>query len=61
MLPKINCTFYLGTNMAPLTLLNSLILCSLMMCSDPADLRQRAEWDGASGTSRRELLTVLHR
>jgi hypothetical protein len=34
---------------------------SLMMCSDPADLRQRADWDGASGTSRRELLTALHR
>jgi hypothetical protein len=42
-------------------LLNLLVLCSLMMCSDPADLRQRAEWDGASGTSRRELLTVLQR
>ncbi|KZT09725.1 WD40 repeat-like protein [Laetiporus sulphureus 93-53] len=34
-------------------------LSSLMMCSDPDDLRQRAEWDGASGNSRRRLLMNL--
>ena len=31
------------------------------MCSDPEDLRRRASWDGASGTSRRTLLTELQR
>ncbi|KAG2077940.1 WD40 repeat-like protein [Suillus decipiens] len=34
-------------------------LSSLMMCSDPQDLRRRASWDGASGTSRRQLLDDL--
>ncbi|KZT71398.1 WD40 repeat-like protein [Daedalea quercina L-15889] len=34
-------------------------LSSLMMCSDPEDLRQRARWDGASGHSRRRLLGSL--
>ncbi|KAH9833011.1 WD40 repeat-like protein [Rhodofomes roseus] len=36
-------------------------LSSLMMCSDPEDLRQRAGWDGASGHSRRRLLGNLQR
>ncbi|KAI0724985.1 WD40 repeat-like protein [Fomitopsis betulina] len=36
-------------------------LSSLMMCSDPEDLRQRAGWDGASGHSRRRLLGELQR
>ncbi|GLB34733.1 putative WD40 repeat-like protein [Lyophyllum shimeji] len=36
-------------------------LSSLMMCSEPEDLRQRAGWDGASGTSRRQLLNNLQR
>ncbi|EPQ57967.1 WD40 repeat-like protein [Gloeophyllum trabeum ATCC 11539] len=36
-------------------------LSSLMMCSDAADLRQRAGWDGALGTSRRRLLSNLQR
>ncbi|KZT26589.1 WD40 repeat-like protein [Neolentinus lepideus HHB14362 ss-1] len=36
-------------------------LSSLMMCTDAADLRQRAGWDGASGSSRRRLLTNLQR
>ncbi|TFK54698.1 WD40 repeat-like protein [Heliocybe sulcata] len=36
-------------------------LSSLMMCTDAADLRQRAGWDGASGTSRRRLLANLQR
>ncbi|KAI0748620.1 WD40 repeat-like protein [Daedaleopsis nitida] len=31
-------------------------LSSLMMCSDPEDLRQQIGWDGAGGTSRRRLL-----
>lgn len=31
------------------------------MCSDPEDLRQRAGWDGASGSSRQRLLANLHR
>lgn len=35
------------------------VLSSLMMCSDPEDLRRRASWDGASGTSRRQLLDDL--
>jgi WD40 repeat protein len=30
------------------------------MCSEPEDLRQRAGWDGASGSSRRQLLDTLH-
>ena len=30
------------------------------MCADPGDLRRRAGWDGASGTSRRQLLDALH-
>lgn len=34
---------------------------SLIMCSDPEDLRRRASWDGASGTSRRVLLSELQR
>ncbi|OCH88195.1 WD40 repeat-like protein [Obba rivulosa] len=34
-------------------------LSSLMMCSDPEDLRQRAGWDGAAGSSRRRLLVNL--
>ncbi|KAJ7709607.1 WD40 repeat-like protein [Mycena rosella] len=36
-------------------------LSSLMMCSEPEDLRQRAGWDGAAGHSRRILLDNLHR
>ncbi|KAJ7085797.1 WD40 repeat-like protein [Mycena belliarum] len=36
-------------------------LSSLMMCSEPEDLRRRAEWDGAAGQSRRILLNDLHR
>ncbi|KAI9061512.1 WD40 repeat-like protein [Trametes sanguinea] len=36
-------------------------LSSLMMCSDPADLRQQVGWDGASGSSRRRLLMDLQR
>jgi WD repeat-containing protein 26 len=31
------------------------------MCSDPEDLRQRAGWDGAFGTSRLKLLANLQR
>ncbi|KAI0273432.1 WD40 repeat-like protein [Gloeopeniophorella convolvens] len=34
-------------------------LSSLIMCSDAADLRQRAGWDGAHGSSRRRLLVDL--
>ncbi|KAL0577932.1 hypothetical protein V5O48_004039 [Marasmius crinis-equi] len=34
-------------------------LTSLIMCSDPEDVRQRAGWDGASGTSRHQLLNDL--
>ncbi|KAF8844876.1 WD40 repeat-like protein [Paxillus ammoniavirescens] len=34
-------------------------LSSLIMCSDPDDLRRRASWDGASGTSRQALLSDL--
>ncbi|KAJ7444832.1 WD40-repeat-containing domain protein [Mycena latifolia] len=37
------------------------LLSSLMMCSEPEDLRQRAGWDGALGQSRRILLDNLHR
>ncbi|KAI0797559.1 WD40 repeat-like protein [Abortiporus biennis] len=36
-------------------------LSSLLMCSDPSDLRQRAGWDGISGSSRRKLLMNLQR
>ncbi|KIM79679.1 hypothetical protein PILCRDRAFT_74055 [Piloderma croceum F 1598] len=53
----------LRNELAPLNVAQDQLhfLSGLMMCSDPTDLRQRAEWDGASGTSRRELLTVLQR
>ncbi|KAI0332631.1 WD40 repeat-like protein [Cubamyces sp. BRFM 1775] len=36
-------------------------LSSLMMCSDPVDLRHQVGWDGANGTSRRRLLMDLQR
>ncbi|KAI0780438.1 WD40 repeat-like protein [Trametes elegans] len=36
-------------------------LSSLMMCSDPQDLRHQVGWDGAGGTSRRRLLMDLQR
>ncbi|KAI0371689.1 WD40 repeat-like protein [Pilatotrama ljubarskyi] len=36
-------------------------LSSLMMCSDPAELRHQVGWDGAGGTSRRRLLMDLQR
>lgn len=36
-------------------------LSSLLMCTDPADLRARAAWDGAAGNSRRQLLVDLQR
>ena len=45
------------------SLLHSLIcfwLPSLIMCTEPEDLRRRAGWDGASGTSRHQLLDALH-
>ncbi|GAA94146.1 uncharacterized protein L969DRAFT_46235 [Mixia osmundae IAM 14324] len=35
------------------------VLSSLMMCSDPAELRQRASWDGAASSSRRLALERL--
>jgi len=34
-------------------------LSSLIMCTDAADLRQKAGWDGAFGSSRRRLLVNL--
>ncbi|KAJ3812428.1 WD40 repeat-like protein [Lentinula aff. lateritia] len=37
------------------------VLSSLMMCTEPEDVRQRAGWDGASGQSRQQLLLDLHR
>jgi WD repeat-containing protein 26 len=30
-----------------------------MMCSNAEDLRRRAEWDGAKGTSRQKLLMEI--
>jgi WD repeat-containing protein 26 len=36
-----------------------LVMCSLIMCTDAADLRQKAGWDGAYGSSRRRLLFNL--
>ncbi|KAF9320177.1 hypothetical protein BG003_006986 [Podila horticola] len=36
-------------------------LTSFMMTSDADDLRQRAEWDGSEGTSRRKLLASLQK
>lgn len=35
-------------------------LSSLIMCSEPEDLRRRADWDGAAGMSRQRLLNALH-
>ncbi|KAF9052998.1 WD40 repeat-like protein [Panaeolus papilionaceus] len=35
-------------------------LSSLIMCSEPEDLLKRANWDGASGSSRQRLLEALH-
>ncbi|KAF8350519.1 WD40 repeat-like protein [Amanita rubescens] len=37
------------------------LLSSLIMCSDPQDLRQKMGWDGALGNSRQHLLNNLHR
>ncbi|KAK2466746.1 hypothetical protein APHAL10511_001004 [Amanita phalloides] len=37
------------------------MLSSLIMCSDPEDVRQRMGWDGALGKSRQHLLNNLHR
>ncbi|GAA5960544.1 hypothetical protein JCM8115_003216 [Rhodotorula mucilaginosa] len=34
-------------------------LSSLIMCMDPEDLRSRANWDGAAGSSREQLLLQL--
>lgn len=34
-------------------------LISFLMCSDPQQLRQRSGWDGASGSSRAQLLADL--
>jgi len=39
--------------------LQLLIMTSLVMCMDAADLRQKASWDGAHGSSRRKLLVNL--
>ncbi|KAF7322514.1 WD-domain-containing protein [Mycena chlorophos] len=36
-------------------------LSSLIMCAKPSELRDRAQWDGAAGNSRRILLDNLHR
>ncbi|KAJ7582958.1 WD40 repeat-like protein [Mycena floridula] len=36
-------------------------LSSLIMCSEPEDLRQRAGWEGVAGGSRQNLLDNLHR
>lgn len=38
-------------------LLNS---CSLVMCTSPVDIRNRAQWSGAEGNSRAELLSALN-
>lgn len=35
------------------------LLSSLMMCASADDLRERANWDGSAGTSRRRLLSQL--
>ncbi|RPD66631.1 WD40 repeat-like protein [Lentinus tigrinus ALCF2SS1-7] len=53
----------LRNELAPLNpeLENLHALSSLLMCSDPADLRQQVGWDGAGGTSRRRLLLDLQR
>lgn len=32
---------------------------SLIMCMNPDDLRSRADWDGAEGSSREQLLLQL--
>ena len=34
-------------------------MASLVMCTDVVDLRQKAGWDGAHGSSRRRLLVNL--
>ncbi|KAL9048504.1 MAG: hypothetical protein Q9162_007699 [Coniocarpon cinnabarinum] len=34
-------------------------LSSLIMCQTPEEVKQQADWDGADGTSRRELLSSL--
>lgn len=36
-------------------------LSSFMMCSNAEDLRRRAEWDGAKGTSRQKLLAEIQK
>ena len=34
-------------------------LSSLLMCTDPSNLRTLAKWDGAAGDSRKELLKEI--
>lgn len=47
--------------LAPMTLDSDTLhtLSSFMMCSTAEDLQTRAQWDGASGTSRKQLLDDL--
>ncbi|KAI9458264.1 WD40 repeat-like protein [Russula earlei] len=51
----------LRNELAPLHMDPELLhpLSSLIMCTDSADLRQKAGWDGAHGSSRRRLLVNL--
>ncbi|KAF4576667.1 hypothetical protein EYR40_000914 [Pleurotus pulmonarius] len=53
----------LRTELAPLNVEAEHLhtLSSLIMCSEAEDLRHRAGWDGAAGTSRQQLLSNLHR
>ncbi|KDQ33398.1 hypothetical protein PLEOSDRAFT_1073660 [Pleurotus ostreatus PC15] len=52
----------LRTELAPLNVEAEHLhtLSSLIMCSEAEDLRYRAGWDGAAGTSRQQLLSNLH-
>ncbi|KAF8643801.1 hypothetical protein AX16_008819 [Volvariella volvacea WC 439] len=53
----------LRTELAPLNVDPDQLhtLSSLILCPEPEDLRSRAGWDGASGTSRTQLLNSLQR
>ncbi|KAF7311490.1 WD-domain-containing protein [Mycena kentingensis (nom. inval.)] len=55
--------YVLRNDIAPLGVDTEMLhqLSSLIMCAKASELRERAQWDGAAGNSRRILLDALHR
>lgn len=52
---------FLSGHVGPLVLARMLTLYSLLMCQSTDDLKEKAEWDGAKGESRHQLLSDLSR